>query len=161
LHSEILFTPAIFCNSQFPLYIHTLYFCIRIFFFKSTLFLYSEIPFSFPLYSCIREFHFHRYIIVFRNPFIHFPYFLFGNSCLPWLLAYCSALHQHIDDNSRALMSLCRTCVGLIYIFCQIYTQEKKFQKLFSSFVFASVVLRCWNVVREQILGSALGNCIV
>jgi hypothetical protein len=45
--------------------------------------LYSEIPFSFPLYSCIREFHFHRCIIIFRNPFIHFPYFLFGNSCLP------------------------------------------------------------------------------
>ena len=64
-------------------FLHPLYFCIRIFFFKSTLFLYSEIPFSFPLYSCIREFHFHRYIIVFRNPFIHFLYFLFGNSCLP------------------------------------------------------------------------------
>ena len=40
-------------------FLHPLYFCIRIFFFKSTLFLYSEIPFSFLLYFCIREFHFH------------------------------------------------------------------------------------------------------
>jgi hypothetical protein len=88
LYSEILFYTRyifVFGNS----FLHPLYFCIRIFFFKSNLFLYSEIPFY------------------------------------PRLFTFCSALQQHIDDNDRVLMSLCRTRVGLIYILCQIYTRDK------------------------------------
>jgi hypothetical protein len=74
-------------------------------FFLPTIFLYSRIPCS-PvtlLYSEIPLYTFYIFIPIY-----------------PRLLAICSALHQHIDDNGRALMSLCRTCVGLIYIFSQI-----------------------------------------
>ena len=142
-------------------FLHPLYFCIRIFFFKSTLFLYSEIPFSFLLYFCIREFHFHplhyciqKYLYALSIFFIR--KFLFT---LDFLL-----FAQHsINILMITAEHWCHyaTRAWVLFIYLAKYKQEIKFQKLFSLFVFASVVFRCWNVVWEQILGSTLGNCLV
>jgi hypothetical protein len=120
-------------------FLHPLYFWIRIFFLKSTLFVYSEIPFSFPLYFCIREFHFHSLHYCIRKSLYTLSICFIRKFLFPLdiLLFVQHSINILIITAEHWCHYAARAWVLFIYL--SKYKQEIKFQKLFSP-----LVLQVW-----------------
>ena len=121
-----LYTRYIFVFGNY--FLHRLYFCIWIFFLKSTLFLYSEIPFSFPLYFCIREFHVHPLHYCIQKSLYILSIFLFLFT-LDFLLFVQHSINILMITAEHWCHYAARAWVLFIYL--AKYKQEIKFQKCF------------------------------